>query len=1041
MQTIIRAYTLSECMEAMANRVAALEKQGEKNLIFCEDRLTLIAERALLKQTGGTFLSSVSTFARFLNTEEKTLSKQGSVMAVGEVMTRLQREGILQCFTSVSGIANNAKTIYETLAQFSASEITPQMLKNSAAQLSNDALKKKTLDLAAIYQGYQNFLQERAFLDESAYLALLPKKLREDKLLKDTNVFFLCFPSFTAQAAQTIRAAIESAKNVFGVFCYDTEDFYVNRGAEIFTRVCAEYGTMGVVEQGIPLLGEAETLRKGLFNPERFGIKRTPTEKIRLFEAENKMGEAEYVAVQIRRAMQQDNSLRYRDFAVLTPSTSAYSLALKRALGEYGLPYFIDEKKTLLSHPLSRFVLDCLRVVKEKYSPASVQSLTQNPFFGESDNYRNYLWKYANYRGGAKREIKNSETIVKLYDISRLEQARERLLLATKNIKARGQGRDYCNAVRKILTDFQAKERLEKLEEQTQDLSQKSYLSQIYGAIERLLAEAETLTFDKGMSVHEFSAVLQDGLQASEISLIPLKADAIFVGDIVDSRIEKIRILFAMGMTEDVPRHASDAAIITDRDIKDLDEVKAKLEPTVAEVNLRARESVCLNLCTFLDELHLSYPLSADGSEPTLSDVYRYIDALFCDGKGEPLVRRKQLLDSEFPYRCSAPAPAIRQLLTERAQYENKKEDSQKQYASLYSALDKLSVQEKDDFLNEGVGQVCVERGEELFFRDGKISPTALENYFTCPFKNFAEKGLRLKEREETAVMAVDSGNFIHELLQRTLPNAKQVKTEEQMREVALQTAREILKNPVYSSQSDTAFGGFFGDKLISEGAEVVVAAYRQIKNSDFHVEQTESSVSTPEFYGKVDRIDGTEQYVRIIDYKTGVIDDSAVSYYTGRKLQMQLYMTSLQGERIPAGVFYFPASLSYSEKGEEKFQMKGFLNGDEKAILCGDKNVTEEKQSAYFPAALKNTRSKRVMDENTFKDFLDYSVFVARQACTELKDGFVKASPYAKTCEYCAYGGMCGFQKGESAERTETSIEPSGIANIVRQTRDGKGE
>ena len=70
MRTILTAYTLSECMEAMSAYAAALEKQGGHNLIFCEDRLTLIAERALVNATGGTFRSTVSTFARFLKTDQ-----------------------------------------------------------------------------------------------------------------------------------------------------------------------------------------------------------------------------------------------------------------------------------------------------------------------------------------------------------------------------------------------------------------------------------------------------------------------------------------------------------------------------------------------------------------------------------------------------------------------------------------------------------------------------------------------------------------------------------------------------------------------------------------------------------------------------------------------------------------------------------------------------------------------------------------------------------------------------------------------------------
>jgi ATP-dependent helicase/DNAse subunit B len=181
---------------------------------------------------------------------------------------------------------------------------------------------------------------------------------------------------------------------------------------------------------------------------------------------------------------------------------------------------------------------------------------------------------------------------------------------------------------------------------------------------------------------------------------------------------------------------------------------------------------------------------------------------------------------------------------------------------------------------------------------------------------------------------------------------------------------------------------------------------------------------------------------VRIIDYKTGSIDDMAASYYTGRKLQLQLYMSALKGERIPAGVFYFPASVDYKDSDEGRFKMQGFLNGDSDALLAGDTTLTEGKKSEFFPATLgDNSRSKRVMDEETFRNFLDYSVFVARQGCQEIKDGFIAPSPYKGGCDYCKYGGMCGFNRETCTIRSEESIDAPTIAEIARQTREGKEE
>ncbi|MBO5457940.1 MAG: PD-(D/E)XK nuclease family protein [Clostridia bacterium] len=1046
MNAVLKAYTLSQCMDAMADYAAAYEAQGGTNLIFCEDRLTLLAERALLKRLGGTFRSSVSTFARFMKTEERVISKQGSVMAVGEVMTRLQREKKLQCFTTLSGVGNNARCIYETLAQLSASEITPEILIEGCAELTDDVLKKKISDLALVYEGYTAFLQESGFVDESKYLSLLPARIREDKALKHVNVFFLCYPSFTAQARETIRAVCESAANVIGVFYAGEEEVYTNRAAEAFCRVCAEFGKVQIRELGKPLQGDAEILRKGLFNPLKPPMSAF-TDKIHIFEAEDKPAEAEYVAVKIRRATAERPDLRYRDIAVLVSDVAGYSLPLKKAFGEYGIPCFVDEKRSLKRHPVSRFLLDCLRTVRERFSPASVQSLAQNLFFGESDAYRNYLLKFANYRGGAKRPIKTGKVVEDLYDIQMLEEGQRRLLLATNGIKDRGHGRDYCAAVRKILVDFDVEEKLNALADSLDDVAQKGYLAQIYGALDKVLAEAELLTGNKEMRVAEFETVLQDGLDATEISLIPLKADAVFIGDLTDSRIATARILFAMGMTDAVPRTSTDTAIVSDKEIERLAEVKTLLEPTVAEVNLRARESACLNLCSFTDELYLTYPLAADGSEPSLSDIFRYIDTLFRDvenpGTKKKFTRAKKYAPQDFAYRCSAPVPAIRQLLIEKNEYEAKRVDSNLEYSSLYTALDKLSVTEKDDYLRERGGYVCVERGEELFFSDGRISPTTLEAYFDCPFRHFANKGLKLRDREEATVLSMDTGNFVHLLLQKTTVKTDEFATEAELRAYAMQEGAEILKTSVYAMQQDTASGLHFSETLLKESADVAVAAYRQIKNSKYKVESTETWVNGEFFNGKVDRMDGTDKYVRIVDYKTGTIDDSAVAYYTGRKIQMELYMSELKGERIPAGVFYFPASVSYKENEEGRFRMQGFMNGSEEAVLCGDTTLSKDNPkvtSEFFPSALKNSsNTTRVMEEETFRDFVDYSVHVARQGCQELKEGFIAATPYEGKCGSCKYGGMCGFNKGVSKVRKTGSVKPSEIANVAREKREGK--
>jgi ATP-dependent helicase/nuclease subunit B len=225
----------------------------------------------------------------------------------------------------------------------------------------------------------------------------------------------------------------------------------------------------------------------------------------------------------------------------------------------------------------------------------------------------------------------------------------------------------------------------------------------------------------------------------------------------------------------------------------------------------------------------------------------------------------------------------------------------------------------------------------------------------------------------------------------------------------------------------------------LEEGVEVSLAVYRQLKNSLFKVENTEMLVSTPEVYGRVDRLDGTEKFVRVIDYKTGAIDDDPTSYYVGKKLQLQLYMSSLKGERVPAGVFYFPASVNFGEE-EGRFRMHGFVNGNAEALRAGDINIEEGKFSEYFPAGIDKT-SKWVLEETAFRNFLDYSIFVARQGAKELKEGYIAPTPYEGACTYCKYGGMCGFNPDSCSQRAENTVSAKQIAEIARVTREGKEE
>lgn len=65
-------------------------------------------------------------------------------------------------------------------------------------------------------------------------------------------------------------------------------------------------------------------------------------------------------------------------------------------------------------------------------------------------------------------------------------------------------------------------------------------------------------------------------------------------------------------------------------------------------------------------------------------------------------------------------------------------------------------------------GEFIPNAAEVMFRGRHEISPTLIEGYFSCPYKNFSERGLRLMPRIEGAVRPLDTGDFMHAVLQRT---------------------------------------------------------------------------------------------------------------------------------------------------------------------------------------------------------------------------------------------------------------------------------
>ena len=1031
---------LPTALEKLKEIVALNEKRGKNTVIFCEDRLTLAAERTVCAAVGGTFSVSVYTLARFLSSERgkrsNVLSSQGSAMAIRRIIEDNKQS--LKLFGKFSAAAS-AGAVYDTIALLYSSKISADDLKCAAA---DGLLESKLSDISLIYSLYDGYLKENGKIDRNAYLGELPSVIAESEKISGSDVIFLGFQSFTRSSSECVRAAFQSAENVSGLFIGGGEEIYTNEGAAVFEAIAEEFGGAEFERAESTLIPEAEVLRRGLFNPESyFDFTPCVTDKIHIFEATDEDEEIEFIAASIKKHVL-DGGVRYGKISVMVPDVGSAEHRIERIFSEYRIPYYADRRHSLSEHPVCEFILNYLACVNSGCTLKDTDAVVSSPLFPESrddkDAYRNYALRLADFRGGIKREPKKEILDLMKFNYSSVQKVRETFLRGLRLLPAKGTPSEITAGIKALFADFKVEEKLQSLKDKFKDSypTASEFSGRVYEAALSVVEEAENILGGGYMPLNEYIKILKSGFTAAEISLIPPKADAVFVGDIAATANTGSEILFAASLTEGVPKTSSDTSLLTDGEIAVLERVNLDISPKIRQVNMRRREQTALNICAFKEKLYLTYPTRLSGEESGASEIISYASAVFATGGGalKPLsMKRVKSSFSAVPYYCSEKLPALKKLNTDL---------SPETAATIYKVLSDNGCREEADAAIRKPDKKAVSYGRELFVTYDSVSPTALETYYSCPYKNFMQQGLKLQEREEGVMRPLDTGNFIHTVLQKLAPDIGTCAGADEAKERAYAAAKALLESGSYSSLTSSKSGRYTADELIKEAGEVTAGMYEQLANSRFTVENTEWRCEINldggvRIGGRIDRVDGCGDMVRIIDYKTGTVDSSVTKYYMGLKLQLPLYLTAAAMGRRAVGAYYFPASVEYKPEEDGVFRLQGFMDGSDDVVSASDTTLQPKQKSAYFDAYLSGRKIDSAMDNEIFSDFLQYSALVARKGTREMLDGNIAPSPAVDACKYCRMGGSCNFAAGvDGEERNARTVKCADVARIVRKTR-----
>ncbi len=1070
--------------ELIANSNAGLDGA---NVVFAEQKSTLLVERSILSKVKGAFNLNVYSFTKYLTERSKLkcLSKEGASMLTRKlVLENADKLTLLKA----NKLKNIAPTIYELIAQLKSAKITPEMLY-SAVEQENGLLGEKLKDIALIFNLYEQKLAENGLLDENAYLDTMPSIIEADDGISGANVYLVGYSSFTKQARNIILSLCKKACNVTAILVGGKNDcVYTNETVEYFKDIVNKAGDkLEVVDLTDSLSAERKVITDYLFNPTAFTLSPVQTDNVFMYEAFSLEEEISFVAQVIKRDIIEKNK-RYSDFTVACDLTK-YSHLIKDVFAKYEIPFFLDEKINLSSHTISKFIVSFIDVYRKGYAVNDYLAFIKNPLAVTdstvSDAFENYLLKYAITRKGLTKPFT-------LGDYKDFEPIRKKAEGCFALLKRKNSAKNFAFAIKNLLEVFGVEETLILTAKELKEVGEEVYASVTEQAFEKtvtVLEQIERLLGDTVMDIDEFLSVMQSGFTACEVSVLPQFYDAVFVGGHKECRQAQAKYVFAVGLTSDVPMLKSDVALINDGDIDRLNEFKILIEPKIKIVNRREKENIALSLTAFSERLYLSYSVTGIDGKPTKkSEIFGYISAMFKHDGANLKPINKYLINAEnskYPKKVKDRISALDYLTVKKgnfsfsealADFVDGATDDLILPSSYYHALNGEERAKLDDILSSANKSFTVrlEQNGDIVLSRGEISPTTIEGFQECPYKNFVQKGLNLAERQEGEIRALEIGNFIHAVLEEFCRRALGVSDRQSCDALVDQLVSEVIVKEEYELWLLKASNENLYKRLVVECKKACYSVFLQYKNSQFKFFKSEATFGEKGDFpaiklktkrgdvtlkGKIDRVDKFGDYIRIVDYKTGEYDAGNTALYTGNKLQLYLYMKAISSKFTPVGGYYSSINDDYDDNctpldgntlnlpevikasdyrlsDEEKAKKKA----KEQAVKKGETTDSDsEKQGETEDNGKIVISDRKKLSQGDFTAFIDYAEKIATLGTEMIFDGVIKPTPYDGSCTYCQYKAFCGFRDGEngSPRKVNGRLASSVIVDALKGDED----
>ncbi|MCI8566561.1 MAG: ATP-dependent helicase [Lachnospiraceae bacterium] len=886
-----------------------------------------------------------------------------------------------------AGFIDKIKSMLSELYQYRIDE--GQLRELIAATGGQPLLKRKLEEILTLYTAFDHSMQEDTIPSERL-LDVLCRLIPDSGLIRASAVAFDGFTGFTPAQYQVLEALMRHAKQVI-VTAPTDEDlqeplFEMGRTMVRTLRTLAAKG--GIAEEESRLLPpglrfqESPALavleRQFLRCPAMPMTEKDDSGSLRLWEVTDRRAELQCVAREMFRLVKEEG-MRYRDMAVVSSDIAGYEPVIRQVFGRYGIPCFIDIKKSMMGHPLVAYLRGALETIESGYSYETMFACLKSGMapLEEQDLYEleNYvLAKGLRGRRAWETPWEQADKEDRRTDMERLNrirrQAAEPLLALHKALKSPGASvQDYAAALVEFMQGQQVEKRLKQLAErllQAGEASLSLEYEQAYKKVLELLDKIVELFGDARVSLREWREILDTGFSEIRVGVIPACVDRVVAGDMHRTRLKDPKVLFFVGANDGlVPKTGEKASLLSDLDRRSLSRLGVSLAPTRQQNGFIDRFYLYLTLTKPSRRLYVSWcRQSLDGGalSPSymvgeLKNVFPWLTAEQAD-RGMPLaeqiVTRKTagdaLLAGFADYKEGRACEAWKEL------YSLFWQDPQGQ-KELARWRDAAFMTYREESLGPAVARALY--GEQV---GGSV--TRLERYAACAYGQFLSYGLELAERKLHEFAAADMGTLFHEVIRRFFAkvygeDSQKSRDQEEMRPEPAVIGEERRKALVHQCLLEAAAQGGSrglegtarGDYLLRRVERIadrtLWALCEQLARGDFRPSEVEvefdgrdsqamnlliDADTLMRLHGRIDRVDtcedGDEIYVKVIDYKTGGTSFDLVGVYYGLQLQLAVYLdAAMERERrkhgdktvIPAGILYYNIHDPFVQTGPEE--------------------------------------------------------------------------------------------------------------------------